>query len=232
MRAILVRLHRYLGLATALFLALAGLTGSVLAFHHELDEWLNPGFYHTSGVGEVLPPERLVARVEQAYPRMQVWYMEFPQEPGHAALLALVLMKIVATGLTISSGGSGGVFGPSVFIGGVLGGAVGQFLVAIFPGWGINPAAFALVGMAGFFAGVSKTPITSILMVCEMTGNYSLLVPLMLVCGLHMGLSTRWTLYEEQVPSPIDSAAHQGDFVIDVLEQIKVEVSANRRRAG
>ena len=90
MRAILVRLHRYLGLATALFLALAGLTGSVLAFHHELDEWLNPGFHHTTGVGEVLPPEHLVARVEQDYPRMQVWYMEFPEEPGHAALLALV----------------------------------------------------------------------------------------------------------------------------------------------
>ena len=77
--------------------------------------------------------------------------------------------------------------------------------------------------MGGFFAGVSKTPLTSIVMVCEMTGSYSLLVPLMLVCGLNMALSRRWTIYEEQVPSPIDSPAHQGDFVVDVLERLRVE---------
>ncbi len=137
-------------------------------------------------------------------------------------LLALALLKIVSTSLTIGSGGSGGVFGPSVFIGGMLGGAVGQFLEAQLPGWDINPAAFAMVGMGGFFAGVSKTPLTSIVMVCEMSGNYSLLVPLMLVCGLNLALSRRWTIYEEQVNSPIDSPAHQGDFVIDVLERLRV----------
>jgi CIC family chloride channel protein len=138
-------------------------------------------------------------------------------------LLALALLKIVSTSLTISSGGSGGVFGPSMFIGGMLGGAVGQlFADRLDPSWGIDPAAFALVGMGGFFAGVSKTPLTSIVMVCEMSGNYSLLVPLMLVCGLNLALSRRWTIYEEQVGSPIDSPAHQGDFVIDVLERLRV----------
>lgn len=137
-------------------------------------------------------------------------------------LFLLALLKIVATGLTISSGGSGGVFGPSVFIGGMLGGAFGQALKGLLPGWGIEPAAFALVGMGGFFAGVSKAPLASILMVCEMAGSYSLLVPLMLVCGLHMVISRHWTLYEEQVPSPVDSPAHQGDFVIDVLERLRV----------
>jgi CIC family chloride channel protein len=76
--------------------------------------------------------------------------------------------------------------------------------------------------MGGFFAGVSKTPLTSIVMVSEMTGSYSLLVPLMLACGLNMALSRRWTIYEEQVASPIDSPAHQGDFVVDVLERIQV----------
>src|SRR5439155_6311097 len=89
--------------------------------------------------------------------------------------------------------------------------------------WGIEPAAFALVGMGGFFAGVAKTPLTAIVMICEMTGSYSLLVPLMLVCGLNMGLSRRWTIYEEQVPSPVDSPAHQGDFVVDVLERLRVD---------
>ncbi len=167
------------------------------------------GWVQWGAIGE--PPGLIQAGEHVFTPNMGIWL-----------LLLLALLKIVATSLTISSGGSGGVFGPSVFIGGILGGAVGQFLAARFPSWGLQPAAFAMVGMAGFFAGVSKTPITSILMVCEMCGSYSLLVPLMLVCGLHMALSTRWSLYEEQVPSPIDSPAHQGDFVVDVLDQIHV----------
>jgi CIC family chloride channel protein len=139
------------------------------------------------------------------------------------SLFFLAVLKTVATGLTISSGGSGGVFGPSVFIGGMLGGAVGQLLQAALPAAQVDPAAFALVGMGGFFAGVSKTPLTSIVMVCEMAGSYSLLVPLMLVCALNVALSRRWTLYEEQVASPIDSPAHQGEFVVDVLERLRVE---------
>ena len=146
----------------------------------------------------------------------------FTPHMGVTLLLTLALLKTVTTGLTISSGGSGGVFGPSMFIGGMLGGAVGQMLDDLMPGQHLNPAAFALVGMGGFFAGVSKTPLTSIVMVCEMAGNYSLLVPLMLVCGLNMGLSRRWTIYEEQVASPVDSPAHQGDFVVDVLERLRV----------
>ncbi|HEV3162414.1 MAG TPA: chloride channel protein [Isosphaeraceae bacterium] len=137
-------------------------------------------------------------------------------------LLLLALLKTVATGLTISSGGSGGVFGPSVFIGAMLGGALGQIFRQLLPSWDIAPQAFALVGMGGFFAGVAKCPLTSIVIICEMTGSYSLLVPLMLVCSLNLGLSRRWKLYEEQVPSPIDSPAHQGDFVIDVLQRIRV----------
>jgi CIC family chloride channel protein len=146
----------------------------------------------------------------------------FAPHMGMKMLLILAVLKIVATGLTISSGGSGGVFGPSVLIGGMLGGACGQFLDFWFPGAQINPAAFVLVGMGGFFAGVSKTPLTSIVMVSEMTGSYSLLVPLMLACAMNMAISRRWTVYEEQVPSPIDSPAHQGDFVVDILEQIRV----------
>jgi CIC family chloride channel protein len=146
----------------------------------------------------------------------------FVPQMGMKLLLILAILKIVATGLTISSGGSGGVFGPSMLIGGMLGGACGQFLDYWMPNAHIEPAAFVLVGMGGFFAGVSKTPLTSIVMVSEMTGSYSLLVPLMLACGLNMAISRRWTIYEEQVPTPIDSPAHQGDFVVDVLEQLSV----------
>jgi CIC family chloride channel protein len=161
--------------------------------------------------------------------------LALPGEPiftphlGVRSLLLLAVLKVVATGLTIGSGGSGGVFGPSVFIGGMLGGAVGQLLHAAFPAAEIDPSAFALVGMGGFFAGVSKTPLTSIVMVCEMAGSYSLLVPLMLVCGLNFALSRHWTLYEEQVATPVDSPAHAGEFVVDVLERLRVEQVPIRR---
>jgi len=98
MRAFLVLLHRYIGLATAVFLLLAGITGSILAFNHELDEWLNPEFYAASAVGERLPPGDLVDAVQAAHPQLQVWYMEYPDESGHTALLAAVARNDPATG--------------------------------------------------------------------------------------------------------------------------------------
>jgi uncharacterized iron-regulated membrane protein len=98
MRAYLVLLHRYIGLATAVFLLLAGITGSILAFNHELDEWLNPEFYAASAEGQRLPPGDLVDAVQTAHPKLQVWYMEYPNEAGHTALLAAVARNDPATG--------------------------------------------------------------------------------------------------------------------------------------
>ncbi|MFT7485238.1 MAG: CIC family chloride channel protein [Candidatus Paceibacteria bacterium] len=138
-------------------------------------------------------------------------------------LLLLLLAKILATAFTISSGGSGGVFAPSVAMGALLGGAVGSVADSLFPGLNISPAAFALVGMGGFFAGVAKVPIAAVFMICEMTGNYQLLAPLMLVSVLHVMLSRHWSLYECQVSGMVDSPAHSGDFVIDVLSDIQVK---------
>ena len=98
MRAFLVLLHRYIGLATAVFLLLAGITGSILAFNHELDEWLNPQFYSASAEGSRLPPGELVDAVQSAHPKLQVWYMEYPHEAGHTALMAAVPRNDPATG--------------------------------------------------------------------------------------------------------------------------------------
>ena len=138
-------------------------------------------------------------------------------------LAILLIGKILATSFSIASGGSGGVFAPSLAIGALLGSMVGTAAQQLFPELGINPSSFALVGMGGFFAGVAKTPIASIIMVCEMTGSYELLAPLMLVSVVHMLLAQRWTIYETQVDSPVDSPAHAGDFVVDVLERMSVE---------
>ena len=149
-----------------------------------------------------------------------------------STMALLAIAKILATSFTISSGGSGGVFAPSLFIGAMLGGAYGLACHQLFPDWITQPEAFVLVGMGGFFAGVAKVPLTALLMVSEMSGSYDLLVPLMLVSVVNVAiLSQRWTLYEEQVSSLIDSPAHLGEFVVDVLENMKVrEVYTPSRR--
>lgn len=143
----------------------------------------------------------------------------------------LALLKIAVTSFTISSGGSGGVFAPSLFIGAMLGGAYGMICQRIFPEYVPQPEAYVLVGMGGFFAGVAKVPLTALLMVSEMSGSYALLVPLMLVSIINVAvLSSRVTLYEEQLPSLIDSPAHLGDFVVDVLARIRVRDVFDARR--
>jgi CIC family chloride channel protein len=139
-----------------------------------------------------------------------------------SALVILVLAKILATSFTISSGGSGGVFAPALAIGALLGAAVGQCAHELMPGLVEHAGPFALVGMGGFFAGVAKVPIASVVMVSEMTGSYDLLAPLMLVAVVHLMLSRGWTMYRAQVTRQIDSPAHVGEFVIDVLQSMKV----------
>jgi CIC family chloride channel protein len=140
---------------------------------------------------------------------------------GAPLLLTVALVKIVTTSLTISSGGSGGVFGPSMVIGGCLGAAVGLAFNAVWPGR-IDAEAFAVVGMAGFFSGCAHAPFSTIIMVSELTGGYELLLPTMWVSTLCFIMEQRWQLYVKQVPSRLDSPAHRGDFLIDVLEGIHV----------
>ncbi len=145
-------------------------------------------------------------------------------------MLLVALVKILATSLTISSGGSGGVFAPSLVIGAMLGGAFGATAGALFPAMIHDPRAYVLIGMAGFFAGVSNTPIATLIMVSELTGNYGLLAPLMLVCVVAMIVFRKNTIYEKQVQGRIDSPAHLGDFIIDVLEGVRVADLADQGR--
>lgn len=92
----------------------------------------------------------------------------------------LAVLKIVATALSYSSGNAGGIFGPSLFIGAMIGGAVGSAAHLLFPAWTANPGAYALVGMGAAFAGIVRTPLTSVIMIFEMTRDYSIIVPLMI----------------------------------------------------
>lgn len=143
-----------------------------------------------------------------------------------AILLASIgLAKIVTTAFTVGSGGSGGVFGPAVAIGGALGGATGILCQQLFPAIPVQPGAFALVGMAGFFAGAANTPISTMIMISEMTGNYNLLVPCMLVCIGSYVLCRQFTLYRSQLSSRLEAPSQLGNMAVAVLRQLPVAVA-------
>ena len=152
---------------------------------------------------------------------------------GKVALWVMIVIafaKIIATCFTISSGGSGGVFAPSLVIGAMLGGAFGAMAETLMPVMIQDPRTYVLIGMAGFFAGVSNTPIATLIMVSELTGNYALLAPLMLVCVVAMTVLRKNSIYTKQVPGRLESPAHLGDFVVDVLEGIRVADLAEQGR--
>ncbi len=138
-------------------------------------------------------------------------------------LIALAIGKIFTTSFSIGSGGSGGVFGPSIVIGGAMGGAVGKVFHMIIPSIVTSPGSFVIVGMAGFFAAASNTPISTIIFISEMTNSYHLLLPSLLVCSICYLLCKKWTIFENQVKSRIDSPAHAGEFMMDILQTIKLQ---------
>jgi CIC family chloride channel protein len=106
-------------------------------------------------------------------------------------LALLALGKIVATSLTLNGGGSGGVFTPSLYIGAVTGGAFGVAMSRLFPGLGLHPEAYALVGMGALIAGATDAPITGILIVFEMTDDYAIVLPLMLTTVICHAIARR-----------------------------------------
>ena len=104
-------------------------------------------------------------------------------------LLWLLVAKILATSITLGSGGSGGIFAPSLFMGAVMGGAFGQFVHTIFPFTTASSGAYALVGMGAVFAATTRAPITAMLIIFEMTANYRIILPLMFACTISLVIS-------------------------------------------
>ena len=116
-------------------------------------------------------------------------------------LLLLALAKMVASSLTIGSGGSAGDFAPSLAIGGLLGGAFGRAAELLLADPRIDPGAFALVGMGAFYGGIAHVPLSALVLVCELAGSYDLLVPLMLAQGIAFVALRKRSLYDAQVPT-------------------------------
>jgi len=103
----------------------------------------------------------------------------------------LVVLKLFAVTSSYASGNAGGIFGPSLFLGAMLGGAIGGVAHHLLPGYTATPGAYALVGMGALFAGIVRAPMTSVLMIFEMTRDYSVIVPLMIANLASLFISSR-----------------------------------------
>jgi CIC family chloride channel protein len=142
--------------------------------------------------------------------------------------MVLAVCKLAGTVVSYSSGSSGGIFGPSLYIGGMLGGAVGLLTHAIPGNPALQPGAFALVGMGAVFAGIVRAPITSIVMIFEMTNNYSIILPLMIANIISYAVASKIS------PTPIYDALLQQDGIrlphaeINALRKVTVGAVMSR----
>jgi len=105
--------------------------------------------------------------------------------------LILIFVKVFGTALTLGSGGSGGIFAPSLFMGAALGAAFGGLVHSLFPAITATPGAYALVAMGGLVAGTTRAPITAIIIVFELTNDYHIILPLMITCIISTILSSK-----------------------------------------
>jgi chloride channel protein, CIC family len=136
-------------------------------------------------------------------------------------LLAAAFAEILGASLTLGSGNSGGAFGPSVVTGGMFGGAFGYAAAYLAPALRLAPGNFAIVGMMAFFAASAKAPISTIIMISEMTGGYGLLAPAMFAVVLAFIFSGKGTIFPAQVHTRLDSPFHADEFEPIVLRRVK-----------
>ena len=139
-------------------------------------------------------------------------------------VLILPFARILATGLSIGSGGSGGIFGPGMIIGAFIGASVWRLFEPIVPSMGHNPAPFVIVGMMCCFGSISRAPLAVMLMVAEMTGSLSILAPAMLAVGLAWFIVRRGddTIYRSQLQSRADAPAQRLLTGMPVLSSVMV----------
>jgi CIC family chloride channel protein len=163
--------------------ALVGVTFTTLLYKTEdlFDEWKIPDYVKAAVGGLIIGATGIF------FPHIfGVGYdaigLALLEKLSWMTLLALVFIKIFATSLTIGSGGSGGIFAPSLFTGAMAGGAFGFFVHSIFPTATATSGAYSLVGMGAVVAATTHGPMSAILILFEMTGDYKIILPLMLSC--------------------------------------------------
>ncbi|MGZ6545473.1 MAG: chloride channel protein, partial [Actinomycetota bacterium] len=137
-------------------------------------------------------------------------------------VLALPFAKILATSLSIGSGGSGGIFGPGMMIGAFLGASIWRLLAPIAPGVPLSPAPFVVVGMMASFGAIAHAPIAVMLMVAEMTGSLELLAPAMLAVGVAVLVVGDHTIYTSQLKDRTESSANKLHAGMPLLSSVPV----------
>ncbi|HEY7857488.1 MAG TPA: chloride channel protein [Candidatus Nanopelagicales bacterium] len=165
-------------------------------------------------------------------------YGQVQQALDRTALLGmplwLVLMipfaKILATTLSIGSGGSGGIFGPGMVIGGVTGAAVWRLLELFTPGLPTSPVPFVIVGMMACFGSIAHAPLSVMLMVAEMTGNLSLLAPAIVAVVLAVVVVGDTTIYTSQLGNRSESPAHRFGFGLPTAASVPIRSAMARPR--
>jgi CIC family chloride channel protein len=216
------------GLASALYSRLYFATADLLK--HVRPNWLRPllgglavGILGYSGGGLLMGTGHLAIPIEMF--GGIAWYL----------LIGFALAKMLATSLTLGSGGSGGVFTPTLFVGAAFGGGIGVLADHLLPHFGLHPEAWALVGMAGLISGTVHAPITAIFMVFEMTDDYNLVPPLMIVSVIALATARRFAkhgLYDGWLARRGEHLAHGADRAImhrllvrDVMSAAAVHVA-------
>jgi len=137
-------------------------------------------------------------------------------------LVLLPFIKVLATSLTIGSGGSGGVFAPGMFIGAFVGGDVGLLFHFLFPQLVPSIAPFVIIGMVSMFGGAAKAPLSVLIMVTEMTGSLQLLPGAMIAVAISYLVTGNQSIYRSQVPTRRESPAHASEYEQALLAKIKV----------
>ena len=189
--------------------------------HLQIPRWIKPA------IGGVV-----VGLIALAIPEvLGTGYGWIQQGLGHQLLslplwivLILPFARILATSLSIGSGGSGGIFGPGMVIGAFIGASVWRLFEPVFPSMGHNPAPYVIVGMMCCFGGISRAPLAVMLMVAEMTGSLSILAPAMIAVGLAWFIVRRNddTIYRSQLKSRADTPAQRILVGMPVLATVPV----------
>lgn len=204
-----------------------GFYGITHLFHAlRLPRWLKPalGGLLVGLIGLVLPQA-----LGMGYGWVQVSMGKGLLSLPFWVVLALPLAKIVTTGLSIGSGGSGGIFGPGMVIGGMTGALLWRLCYHVLPGLPDVPGPFVIVGMMALFGSIAHAPIAVMLMVAEMTGNLSMLAPAMIAVSLAYLLIGKNTIYTSQLPTRADSPAHRLQFTFPLLASLTVRQAMLKR---
>lgn len=137
-------------------------------------------------------------------------------------VLLLPFGKILTTSLSISSGGSGGIFGPGMVVGAMVGASFWRLGYTVLPGMPPEATPFVIIGMMALFGGIAHAPLAVMLMVAEMTGNLSLLAPAMLAVGIAYLIVGNNTIYRSQIGTRADSPAHRARMRFPLLSSLTV----------